>query len=448
MISESRYLRILAIVILILGNISYSINSHDIEFGISQGNSVSDGFVFFDGNLLDRPYIFKREGLTLSINGKIFEPFDINITQKALSDENDVGKWTRPLKEKLVAKLDYLIDSYQKNLQQGYSYIFFTRGGDIILDPYQTAYDLPEMVDVLNSKISKSEKIDKINQKNWSIKVKDVRIEDFVNTFELLDNFNLNLSLLKNKLLKTENFGEESGKPIEKGFLFYYGRYIESPYIVSRKGLGVFINDVLVRKPIQWSLGNVGSEVDPKTPVWITKNSVFDDYRGLLVEKFQYLSSHFSEDEAQKKYLEFLHTLPFVESLKYSEKDQIVEIKTFIGETIPMTLSSSFIERNDKNKNSVLQNIKIVKENLENSLSRGACLFLFDGYEATMSNEFVNEKLGDIVQILNSQKSINEKKEQLKQLNFSIPEKNISELIANFKTSDKLNNRVANIKGN
>lgn len=49
------------------------------------------------------------------------------------------------------------------------------------------------------------------------------------------------------------DFGEDLGHVVSNGFLFVDGSYVEYPYKVARRGLAIFVNDVLIRESaVEW----------------------------------------------------------------------------------------------------------------------------------------------------------------------------------------------------
>ncbi len=85
-------------------------------------------------------------------------------------------------------------------------------------------------------------------------------------------------------------FGTAKSEPINTGFFFFDGKYIEAPYVVERRGLDTYINDCLVRKGPEWPpydyrvseapgdppadespLGPVPKGVDPRDSYWARK---------------------------------------------------------------------------------------------------------------------------------------------------------------------------------
>ncbi|MCX5658616.1 MAG: hypothetical protein NTW19_02705 [Planctomycetota bacterium] len=66
----------------------------------------------------------------------------------------------------------------------------------------------------------------------------------------------------------------ESG-PIASGFLFLEGRYVDAPYVVSRRLVDIYINDKLVRKGRAGSAYDLRVNVDPGEPP--SGSSPFDE---------------------------------------------------------------------------------------------------------------------------------------------------------------------------
>jgi hypothetical protein len=50
------------------------------------------------------------------------------------------------------------------------------------------------------------------------------------------------------------DLGSESGAPVDAGFVFVNGRYVDAPYVVSRRGDSIFINEELIETPVPWPL--------------------------------------------------------------------------------------------------------------------------------------------------------------------------------------------------
>ena len=97
------------------------------------------------------------------------------------------------------------------------------------------------------------------------------------------------------KLYTTEDyhidvFGQDESEPINTGFFFHDGKYVEPPYIVKRLGISVFVNDVMVHIPVSYPLSSIRpiSGKLPGMPKNITKESVPDDIVKFITEAFDY----------------------------------------------------------------------------------------------------------------------------------------------------------------
>ena len=63
-----------------------------------------------------------------------------------------------------------------------------------------------------------------------------------------------------------EDFGVTKGDPVETGFLFMDGRYIDAPYIVERRGVDIYINDLLVERGPEYPPFDYRVDIDPGAP--------------------------------------------------------------------------------------------------------------------------------------------------------------------------------------
>lgn len=110
--------------------------------------------------------------------------------------------------------------------------------------------------------------------------------------------------------------GEANGSPINSGFVFYDGEYIEAPYIVSRKGLSIYINDKLISYcDVYPKRKKYTIDEDPGFPEGVTSNSTEDEISKHLTKKETYLLDNYTEDEARTKMLEYYRQLPCIESV-------------------------------------------------------------------------------------------------------------------------------------
>ncbi len=103
--------------------------------------------------------------------------------------------------------------------------------------------------------------------------------------------------------LKIETFGSHlDSEEINDGFLFIGNEYIDAPYKVTSKGLGIFVNDRLVDRihlPSYYGL----EDADPIMPTNITENtSIYDPvYKKYMFQKFNYIEMHYPNQNIEKK---------------------------------------------------------------------------------------------------------------------------------------------------
>ena len=129
---------------------------------------------------------------------------------------------------------------------------------------------------------------------------------------------------------------EELNQPIETGFVFIDGKYIEAPYIVERRDLAVSINGIQITKEFEWPIINeYAFDHDPGMPSNITKDMTLDESFSLkeptrniryIAAKQWYLFSRFSYEEAYEKTIKFFEDLPNIKSLtKIPGKGWVIE---------------------------------------------------------------------------------------------------------------------------
>ena len=105
------------------------------------------------------------------------------------------------------------------------------------------------------------------------------------------------------------DFGINRGEPIDRGFFFQDGKWVAAPYVVERRGVEVYINNVLVDGGPEWPAYDYRVPDDPGDP---PPGSSFFDQRPPGVgrrdtywsRKWRYLYSHFDHDTAKRTMFE------------------------------------------------------------------------------------------------------------------------------------------------
>lgn len=134
------------------------------------------------------------------------------------------------------------------------------------------------------------------------------------------------------KLFQVERFGEEQSIPINAGYFIYKGQYIPPPYIVKRNGLSVYVNDIMVLKPMKWKAPDADvPENPPEIPdisMWSGSgeiNSFIDDtftyYQGLYRGKNPPKDKTINQAAAER-----ISKLPNVWSAEPDEERNLIKI--------------------------------------------------------------------------------------------------------------------------
>lgn len=244
--------------------------------------------------------------------------------------------------------------------------------------------------------------------------------------------------------------GETVGREVESGFVFFEGRYIEAPYSVSRRGTGVFINSVMVKKWTEWPLPDFTVEDDPGQPQGLTEDSNLDDIRtGHAARKYRYLHQHFPEEIAVKKMAEYYARLPFVETVVPERPGHfgtlVIAMKNGDLELVDVTrpppdsVSSGHLTQQD-----VINSLEEARRDYEDRLEKGDCFFFFaKGAELSFGKAKAARDLRLITEILRSKRADGAKIALLERLSVLPPADDVFySLATEFQAADQLVKRI------
>lgn len=425
----------------------FAADSFVAEFGITEGSTVDKGFVFLDGRYIEAPYIISRKGLELFVNNKKINRPSRYPGYKPYTGDIALTELTNQERQRLYRALEATRNIYESYLQKGYCYMFFNQGGHIKLETYGAAYKLPRIVELLNSSKPSEDK-----RKGLSAlpAYKFVNIDPLVDNFSMSNQLAARLEEAAQELLRVEEFSEVSGEPVDKGFVFLDGKYLDAPYTIARKGLGIFINDKMVVRPEEWPREICSGDKDPILPAEINEeSSIYDEIvTRYLLQKSAYLVKHYNCERECQIMEQTLRGLPFVTEATLDEKDRdILHITTTEGHVVPMLLFSYRGMQVGYDRNSVLQRAELRRQHFETMLTRGSCYFLSSksGERIRLSANSVANKLPQMVQILRSGKPMEKKSEEIQQLRINV-DQFIENIIINFSASPQLEARLNKLK--
>jgi hypothetical protein len=260
---------------------------------------------------------------------------------------------------------------------------------------------------------------------------------------------------------QVEALGEEVGQPIESGFFFINGRYIESPYRVSRRGLAVCINGYVVVPPlIEWPPPDLDVDKDPGVPTNLTANSTFADlersptanpHDAPLYRKMRYVNQHRKGEEVVLAKMAWFESLPFVASVRRLGRTQI-EVRTKQGEVLAMWVGPESLLgfQGTPKKETIIPEVNRRRERLEETLRDGNCLIIFTaGGHITMNDATARERLPQMFQALSSSLSRELKMARLEEIGITSPRGKAESqtLVETFSATPQLMERLKALDG-
>jgi len=423
-------------------------DSYVNELGITEGISVSNGYVFLDGQYLEPPYMVSRKGLELFINDKKINNPTRHPGKSLLilkEDPNDLNELER---QKTFRALEATRNIYEKCLSRSYGYLFSSRGGHIKLSPYTMAYDFPSIIKFLLSNNSREDKLEYLQPHNWHL---FIDIGDFVDNFSITVILTAQLEQLSSALLRIDEFGSNFSEPIDKGIVFLNGKYVETPFRIERRGLGLFINGKMIRRPMEWPVKEYAGITDPDLPAEINNESSINDeiVNDYLLRKHTYIYKH-NRNEERELMEQVYRNLPFVTEAKIDEKrPHILHLTTTEGLSVSQSLIYMRGRKIEFDKASVLQCVETERTHYLEALQEEAC-FIFSGKggRTRLSKKSIKEKLPVMLDILKSNESSGQKMQELRQNRINISDESLKELVDHFSPSSQLETRINEIRNN
>ncbi len=223
-------------------------------------------------------------------------------------------------------------------------------------------------------------------------------------------------------VLYVDEFGVTEGEPIDSGSVFVDGRYIDAPYVVTRRGLGVLVNGVLVDRWAAWPIKTPPHRrCRPAAPGQHQSEHV--DVRrvrqGVPAQKIAYVQKHCDVDDEARIMEQVYRDLPMVKEAHVDPQTGGLYVETYDGEFKGIIGLRAPRRKGPTTKEEVLAAVETKRAYLEKGLQRGgARLFFASGSEASMGDA----RLGQAVPILRSAASTEEKLAQLVRAGILHPE--------------------------
>jgi hypothetical protein len=244
--------------------------------------------------------------------------------------------------------------------------------------------------------------------------------------------------------------GVTEGQPIDSGFVFLDGRYIEAPYKVSRRGGSVFINETLIRKCSEWPVPWFKEVTeDPGLPAGLTRNSTFEDLRipgkppdNWAARKCRWLLAHYPPEEARSRFIEYILQLPFVKKVESRGPEEVL-VELHNGRTVDMDLTVR--DLTPPTKEQVVREIDRIRKDLQGRLAKGDCYFFFTkGPEISCGKGKAARDLGLMAEILRSGTAKEEKATLLRRMGLLPPGDfgSLDQFLTRFQASDQLDKRI------
>jgi hypothetical protein len=252
----------------------------------------------------------------------------------------------------------------------------------------------------------------------------------------------------------------QEGKELRSGFVFFDGRYLEAPYAVTRRGLSIYVNETRVRGPtVDWPPRDVLVHRDPGCPKGLTETGSFEDieneedpYESAWHREYRYLMQHFRTDVAVEKMAEWFRGLPFVSSVEQEGGASLI-VRTKRGEVrrygVLRPPDPGYGILRNITREAVIDTVGYERSRFERLLSEDDCIFLFsNGLELTFGRAKIWKELGVITEILESERSVEEKTSLLQRLSILPPGNGsspFSSLVTDFSSSPQLHKRIADL---
>jgi len=251
-----------------------------------------------------------------------------------------------------------------------------------------------------------------------------------------------------------DTFGVAAGQPINSGFVFVDGVYLDAPYTVTRRGSGILVNDEVIVQPLpEWPLPTpepLPTE-NPKVPPSLERTTPHQhpDVLGYIRTKLAYIKANYPETELSTRFSEALESLPCVERVK-GGTPTTVTVEWTDGDVTSIRIVPPARASLPMDENSIRGRLDGERARLEKKLAKGKGVFYFsDGGEINVSKNRIEERLPILFDILASDQSTEKKFQAVREtMGWQVVKKDGygSTLVTHFKSSPQLEARIAELR--
>lgn len=250
-----------------------------------------------------------------------------------------------------------------------------------------------------------------------------------------------------------EVFGEKRGEPIYSGFIFKDGVYLKAPYVVSRRGVEIFLNNFRVRSylglewpPLDWEW----EDKIPEIPKEFTKTTSIKEleangWDGVML---RWVQRHYDKKKAKELVAEYYKKLPFIKTIE--RKGELLLLTTWSGGTMKLDLDEEFgfqVYR-PPTPEQTWQVIEGFRKYWEKRLRNGESFFLsHDSVLFSVGTKETATNLATIVGILQSNSSKDQKMKELNKYTHFPQDASVWDIWFNkFSASPQLKKRIKQLQ--
>ncbi|MBN1294195.1 MAG: hypothetical protein JXB48_20335 [Candidatus Latescibacteria bacterium] len=247
-------------------------------------------------------------------------------------------------------------------------------------------------------------------------------------------------------------FGKKESKPINSGFFFWKGRYINAPYIVKKIGLSIYINDIIIIKPVPYPdrIQRNFPKKKPELPQGLTNQSEPDDIIPFMNDTFNFYFPNFFKNQQDvskltpdklKIYVSRISELPCVKKVILADNAGVA-VHLYNGEKFSYSWIASLHDRSGgKSRKEILKELYNNQYNQKIKDFTEGKVVMETNSLGDVSFNCLPDILRQVVQALNSNKNVAEKVTELNTLNFADEDLN-KQLAENYQFSEQLTKRV------